>query len=283
MTEFQPQSRGSVEAIAAEIVTALRLPLVPSLIADLDQLSGFLPFAWEQLAASVETAGFLGSALYMADMALDAVEEVYDEPQLSRTTLADDGLGEDELDELVAVLDVFHWLHPQLLLLAAALAEAFDRGQVGGQGRAEERVLTDRDAAHLATPVRLVTPDSAPLPAVAAALGLDAAPDLYRAVACWPRYLEPAWDELQHLSAYPDFRRRGRALYYYARSGARFLATPLQLDEAALREAGISTATAEAARSVVDRALPGLATMMMHTCAMRVGLGIHDREVVQSP
>ena len=281
MSHTEPPEQGS-EAIADGIAAALRVPLVPSLVEALDSIPGFLPFVWPQLAPSVATAGFLGSALYMADMALDAVEGVYDEPLLSRTTLLAGGLAEEELDQLVAAVDVFHWLHPQLLLLAAALAEGFERGEVGGQGRVEERAFTDRDAAHLATPVPLVGSDVPPLPDVAKALGLRSAPDLYRAVAHWPRYLEPAWEELQHLSAYPDFRRRGRALYYYARSGARFLATPLRLSDEALHAAGVTADAAAAARGAIDAAVPALATMMMHTCAMRVGLGILDREVVQT-
>ena len=266
---------------AAAIASALRTPLVPSLLRDLEVAPTLLAYLWEQLATSVDTAGFLGSALYMADMALDAVEEVY-EPQFSQQALIEGGLATTDLEELVAVLDVFHWLHPQLLLLTSAIAEGFQRGRVGGQGRVEERAWSERDGAHLDTVVELAPPETAPLPEVAEMLGLSGAPDLYRAVARWPRYLAPAWEELQHLSAYPDFRRRGRALYYYARAGARFLAEPLDLTSDALNAAGVAPDEVEAARAIVDGTLPALATMMMHTCAMRVGLGIHDREVVQA-
>ncbi len=266
---------------AAAIASALRTPLVPSLLRDLEVAPTLLAYLWEQLATSVDTAGFLGSALYMADMALDAVEEVY-EPQFSQQALIEGGLATTDLEELVAVLDVFHWLHPQLLLLTSAIAEGFQRGRVGGQGRVEERAWSERDGAHLDTVVELAPPETAPLPEVAEMLGLSDAPDLYRAVARWPRYLAPAWEELQHLSAYPDFRRRGRALYYYARAGARFLAEPLDLTSDALNAAGVAPDEVEAARAIVDGTLPALATMMMHTCAMRVGLRIHDREVVQA-
>jgi hypothetical protein len=128
--------------------------------------------------------------------------------------------------------------------------------------------------------VRLASPETSPLPEVAQALGVAAPPDLYRAAAMWPRYLETAWEELQHLVAYPDFRRRGRALYFYARSGARFLAQPVRANPDALRAAGLSEDAVAAARRTLDAALPAMATMMMHAEAMRVGLGIRDREVV---
>src|SRR5690606_35611530 len=113
-----------------------------------------------------------------------------------------------------------------------------------------------------------------PLPEVVEALGLDEPPDLYRAVAHWPGYLGVAWEELQHLAAYPDFRRRGRGLYFYARSGARFLAEPLRANPEALRAAGLDERSIEVARATLDRALPALATMMMHVEAMRIGLGV---------
>lgn len=269
----------ATEALLAEMRAALRLPFTPEPLARLAQAEGYLALVWPQVAPSVETAGFLGSARYMADMALDAVEAVY-EPQLSRAALREAGLGPGDLDALAAVIDLFHYTQPQLLLVLAALAEAFERPQVGGQGRPDPREATARERAHLALPVRLAPPGTAPLPEVAEALGLDGPPDLYRAVAGWPRYLDAAWEELQHLAAYPDFRRRGRALYFYARSGARFLAQPVRANADALRESGLAEDAIATARRTLDAALPAMATMMMHAEAMRVGLGIRDREVV---
>lgn len=267
----------TAEAVAA----ALRSPFVPVVIADLGACEGVLEAVWPQLEPSVETAGFLGSALYMADMALDAVEEVYDEPTLSRESLLAGGLSEADLDHVVAVLDVFHWLQPQLLLLLAALAEAHEAPSVGGQGNPEPREPSEREQAHIVTPVELAAPDAGLLPEVPAELQLDAPPDLYRAIAVWPGYFEAVWDELQHLVAYPLFRQRGRALYFYARSSSRFLAVPLRADEAALREAGMRPYAIAEARAIVERALPAVATMMMHCTAMRVGLGLREREVVR--
>ena len=265
--------------LLAEMRRALRLPFTPQPIVRLAEAEGYLAYVWPQLAPSVETAGFLGSARYMADMALDAVEAVY-EPVLSRASLVEGGMTAAALDALAGVIDLFHYTQPQLLLLLAALAEAWDRDAVGGQGRLEAREASAREDAHVALRLELVAPGAPPLPAVAEALGVEAAPDLYRAVAAWPRYLEATWEELEHLVAYPEFRRRGRALYFYARSGARFLARPLRANPAALREAGLDEAAIASARRTLDAALPAVATMMMHAEAMRAGLGLRDREVV---
>ena len=60
----------------------------------------------------------------------------------------------------------------------------------------------------------------------------------------------------------------------------RFLAVPLRADAAALREAGMTEDTIVEAHGAVDRMLPALATMLMHCTAMRVGLGLRQREVV---
>lgn len=271
---------GNDQALVAEMTAGLRTSFVPSVLRQLADIDGFLEAVWPQLAPSVDTAGFLGSALYMADMALDAVEEVYDEPTLSRESLLAGGMSEADLDRVVAVLDVFHWLQPQLLLVLAALAEAHEAPSVGGQGRPEPREPSEREQAHVATPVELAPPDAGLLPEVPAELQLDAPPDLYRAIAVWPGYFGAVWDELQHLVAYPLFRQRGRALYFYARSSSRFLAAPLHADEAALRAAGMRPYAIAEARDAVDRALPAVATMMMHCTAMRVGLGLREREVV---
>ncbi len=268
--------------VADEVRVALRAPIVPSPVARIIEAApGYLDVVWPRVASSVGTAGFLGSALYLADMALTEVEAVY-EPVLTRGALHEAGVDDGEIAALLDVLDCFHYGQPQLLLLLAALAEAFGRDRVGGYGKPEPRAVTERERAHLALDVRLAPPDAGLLPEIAAALNLDAAPDLYRTVAMWPAYLGVAWEELQHLAAYPPFRRRGRGLYFYARSGARFLAEPLEADPAALRAAGLDDAMIEAARAAVDDALPAVAMMVMHAEAMRLGLGMRTREVVQA-
>jgi hypothetical protein len=263
-----------------QIASALRSPYLPAVFAELVSAGGYLNAVWPQLASSVETAGFLGSALYMADMSAAGVEEVY-EPVLSRASLlAARALTDAEADALIELLDVFHWVQPQALLLVAALAEALDQPRVGGEGRPDAREPSDREQSHLRTTVAFVPAETAPLPEVAELLRIEPAPELYRAVAGWPGYLDVAWEELQHMATYPDFRRRGRALYFYARSSARFLAEPLEANSEALAERGVGAADLAVARETIDGALPVLATMMMHCSAMRFALGVMTREVV---
>ncbi|HJM76256.1 MAG TPA: hypothetical protein QGI71_10450 [Dehalococcoidia bacterium] len=263
-----------------QIASALRSPYLLAVFAELASAGGYVDAVWPQLASSVETAGFLGSALYMADMSAAGVEEVY-EPVLSRASLLAAGaLTEHEADALIELLDVFHWVQPQALLLVAALAEALDQPRVGGEGRPDPRERSEREQSHLAASVSFVPAETAPLPQVAEVLQIEPAPELYRAVGGWPGYLDVAWAELQHMATYPDFRRRGRALYFYARSSARFLAEPLEANPEALAERGVSEADVAAARETIDRALPVLATMMMHCSAMRFALGVTTREVV---
>ena len=263
----------------AEVAATFRAPVAPEFFARLlDDAPRYLAHVWPVLKTSVDTEGFIGSALYMADMALDAVEEAY-EP-----VLTPDGIREavpsEELAAVEQALDVFHYLQPQALLAGAALAEAFERTAVGGAGRIEARHERPRDATHLAVgiPERAI---ATPLMVeIAELLQLEAAPQLYAVLGNWPAYLEVAWDELQHLAAYPDFRRRGRALYFYARSGSRFLAEELRADQDALRAAGIEDEEIAVARTIVDASLPALATMVMHVTAMRLALGHREREVV---
>lgn len=263
-----------------EIRLAFRSPFLPASVHRLANAEGYLEVVWPKVRSSVETAGFLGSALYMTDMALDAVEQVY-EPVLSPDALLAADATEGDLEALADVIDVFHYVQPQVLLVFAALAEAMGRPHVGGYGKPDPRPVSEREERHLATSIPAAPEDAPPLPEVREVLGLTSTPDLYRAVAAWPAYLRAAWEELQHLAAYPDFRRRGRGLYYYARSGARFLAEPLEADPDALRAAGLGDAAIEAARAALDEALPALAMMMMHAEAMRLGLGIATREVVK--
>ncbi len=272
----------SASRLAESAAEALRSPFVPRPLLDLASCGAYLALVWPQLAPSVETAGFVGSALYMVDMALDAVESVY-QPILSRQSLLGGALTEADLAQLETTLDTFHWVQPQVLLLLAALAEGWDAPRVGGQGKPEPRQTSAREARHLATSIDFASDEAGPLPEVREALQIAATPDLYRAIAVWPGYLQAAWDELQHLVAYPLFRQRGRALYFYARSSSRFLAQPIEVSRDALLARGAQAADLDRAHAVIEAALPAMATMMMHCCAMRVGLGLTEREVVRLP
>jgi hypothetical protein len=255
---------------------------VPAVFEALARCDGYLAIVWPQLAPSVETAGFRDSALYLADMALEAVAAEL-EPALTREALRVAGLGAHALEAVVATLDVFQWVTPQTLLLCAALAEAAEQPRIGGEGRPEPRATVPRETAHLAMPIVLAPLDTPPLPAIALALQLAEAPELYRALAALPdgtgpAYLALAWAETQHVAVFPALRRRGRALYYYARSAARFLAQPLAADAAALAVAGLAPEAFVTARAVLAEALPATATMLIHCAALRVGLGLTGRE-----
>ncbi len=248
----------------------------------LARCEGYLDAVWSRLAPSVETAGFRDSARYLADMALEAVEAELGVAAPGAPLTFD--LRPDALEAAVASLDVFQWVAPQALLLCAALAEAAEQPSVGGEGRAEPRITLPREMVHLETQIVLAAPELLPLPTIASALQLITAPDLYRALATLPgggppSYLELAWGETQHLAAFPALRRRGRALYYYARSAARFLAYPLEADAAALARAGVSVEAFAAARAVLADAVPALATELMHCAALRARLGLTAREV----
>ncbi len=259
------------------VARGLRSPYLPTpLLRIVD--GGYLHAVWTQLEPSVETDGFIESARYMADMALDAVLQQY-EPVSDRAELLRVGLSTDELDAVASTLDTLQLVQPQLLLVLAALAEARNASSVGGGGRPAPRASTDRERAHLRGRLLLAPPTQAPLPAIATALGAVEAPDLYRAISPWPAYLDATWAELQHLDALPLLRDRARGLYYYARDAARFLARPMRANREALAAAGVPDAARLAAESTIDEALPLTATMLVHCSAMRVALGITAPEV----
>ena len=263
-------------------VDGFRSKWIPSLFNQLEtDAPNYLTYIWPTVMKSIDTQGFLGSALYMADMALDACELVY-EPQTSRSDLVSHGMTNTDIHELEAVLDLFHYVQPQVLLIGAALAEAFNREQIGGQGSVQVRELSDREKNHLNVEVKMDDADHSFFSNIIDVLQLKKAPDLYRALGKWQSAVDIFWDELQHLATYPDFRRRGRALYYYARAGSKFLAVPLNADIPSLKKIGISDEEIMRAQQIVNDNVPVLAMMIMHSTAIRLALGHSTREVVQS-
>jgi hypothetical protein len=87
------------------------------------------------------------------------------------------------------------------------------------------------------------------------------------------------WLEIRELQAYPEFRRRARALYYYSKSGSRFLASPLAANDFVLGEL-VTAEEISKIRDCLEEELLQTATMMMHVEAMRLVIGINTREVV---
>jgi len=258
------------EAIFEEIKQFFYIPFIPSAFLRLADTPEYLSHVWPALKVSLDTVGFLNSARYMADMAMEATEEVY-EPIFCPTS--------NEAKELAHVIDVFHYVQPQILLILAALREALDRDSVGGAGSVELRSPTERELIHRDTEIMLgeefVESDD-----IASVLGLDKPPDLYQSLAYFPKFLGPVWLEIRELQAYPEFRRRARALYYYSKSGSRFLASPLAANDFVLGELGVTAEEISKIRDCLEEELLQTATMMMHVEAMRLVIGINTREVV---
>ena len=263
-------SESHSELIFGEIKQSFHISFIPSAFLRLAETKGYLPHVWPALRFSLDTMGFLNSARYMADMAMDATEEVY-EPIFS--------LASNETKELAHIIDVFHYVQPQILLILAALREALDRDSVGGAGRVESRVLTERESIHRNTEIALER-EFKESGDIAVVLGLDKPPDLYRSLAYFPKFLGHVWAEIRELQAYPEFRRRARALYYYSKSGSRFLASPLSANDLALGRLGITADSISKIRECLEEELLQTATMMMHVEAMRLAIGINTREVV---
>jgi hypothetical protein len=258
------------ELIFGEIKHSFHIPFVPTAFQRLAETQDYLQHVWPALKFSLDTVGFLSSACYMSDMAMDATEEVY-EPIFS--------LASNETRELAQIIDLFHYVQPQILLILAALREALDRDSVGGAGSVESRALTERESIHRNTEVALGK-EFKESGDMAGVLGLDKPPDLYRALAHFPKFLGPVWEEIKELQAYPEFRRRARALYYYSKSGSRFLASPLSANDLVLGKLGIEANAISKIRECLEEELLQTATMMMHVEAMRLVIGINTREVV---
>ncbi len=269
----------STRAVFDEARASMRAPFTPALFRTLGRWPAYLELVWPQLRPSVETAGFRGSAQYLAAMAREAVDQFY-EPVFGPESLRQAGLTDADLAGIAATLEVLHLTNPQALLLAGALTEAIERPRVGGQGRPEPRDLSDEEARIAAYEWRMAEEAELP-PAVRALaddvktiLGLPFLTDDFRALARWPAFLEQAWAELRELRVYKLFRQRGRGLYFYARSSSRFLAQPLEANAERLRAAGLTDGDIDGVADALRMFCGVLPNHMMNTAAMQHALGI---------
>ena len=269
----------SVGRLFAEQRDALRLPFTPALFRTLARWPSYLEHVWPQLVPAVETSGFRGSSLYLGAMAREAIDQFY-EPGFDPESLTDSGVSDASIPSIVGMLEVLQFANPQSLLLAGALAEGLEKPTVGGMGRPEPRELTELEARVRVYPWR--APEEADLPAdlrdtledVKTILGLPFLTDDFRAIACWPPLLEQSWAELRELRVYKLFRQRGRALYYYARSSAKFLAQPISVSRERLAEIGLSGDDIHDIGEVLRMFCGILPNHIMNNAAMLLAFGV---------
>tara|TARA_B110000196_G_C21145188_1_gene666181 strand:- start:2507 stop:3310 length:804 start_codon:yes stop_codon:yes gene_type:complete len=261
------------------ITSTLRSPFLPTPFKKLGQHKIYFEIFFMQILDSIDTQGFIDNALYVADISLEPVEFIIAMNEHKKF------FNKYDLEfkkNITSILNIFDYQQPQVLLILAALLEAFENDTVGGNGSLAPRI--DRTQEKDNQKFNLVLPDSEDFHLSKEFEELfesDSVPDLYLSLTNHQDYLVYIWENLQHLSSFPDVRKRIRGIYYYAISSSKFLAKPIHGSVQECISVGISLDEINAIKGLLSSNLSMYSTMIMHCAAMRVGLGINQKKVIK--
>ncbi len=267
----ESEAAGKIKGVYDDIKSTLRTPVVGSLFRALAVYPDYLQVAWIGLKPNVQTVFFETRTDQLRAFAVQSL------PLTSAPPAPEAALQS---------LDVFRYLNPKLLLVAATLKSASsgqqprlteltrdEKRQVApGIPRDAQAVVSGDDSAASAEPSGL-------LDQMRSELGLPLVPDEYRALAQWPDYLSGAWAAVQRLMAAPEYSRFERQLRRSCEET--ILALPYRIDISphVLRQSGLSEADLDGVQRVLNtyyRALPGLLAG-----GALLAVGAHGQEAAQ--
>ncbi len=249
-------AEGNLKGIYGDIKATFRVPIVNLVFRVLATEPDFLGTAWRQLHTNLQTVYCEEQADLIRSVAVQAVSAMGSAP----------GSGGADTD---AVLQVFHYVNPKVLLAVGALRAA-SSGQypkLAELPAAQKRQIRSGVPSSMPATITMVDPASAE-PAVRAifqdiqsTLALPAVNSDYRALACWPEYLQVAWQSLKPLVTTPEYRQAQRDLRRMVEEVILALPFRMDINPHTLRHCGLSERQLDWIRSTLDAyyaLLPGL-------------------------
>ncbi|MBZ4411474.1 halocarboxylic acid dehydrogenase DehI family protein [Myxococcus sp. XM-1-1-1] len=220
----EQEARGDVERVYHELRRTMRVTGVDVSLRTWAAWPRFFVAMWEAMGPNVETRAFEESALELWQQTLD-------------TTVAWDELGAWEAAKLGpsqrfhvrGVLELYETMLPRVTLMVAAVRLALEgqrvgRGESPGVGERLERGAPSRMAAMEWVAEKPTEPGvKAVFADIVKTVGPPGVPGEYRALACWPGYLEAAWRRLKPRIGDASYQQAAEVLRESARRRAREL------------------------------------------------------------
>ena len=266
-----------------DIRHCLRTSYVPLTFRTLAPHRGVLRATWQQLKPNVVTRAFeelssdMRAALAKAptDMGTRLIEPV----------LASNGVDVDELDEVREQINLFHYTEPKVVLCLAALAQ-LPNGPVGARHQIRRSLLESIPTEAAADVPELILAPEEPggvlgeeLHEIMRTLGLPVAEIDLRAMAHWPEFFEPAWDEVGPIFQHREIASTMSGLQERARRLVEFIPHRMDATQGLLGEAPEAMASIGRATSAL---LEPTLRLSLFIAALKVALD-GPQEALDSP
>lgn len=275
------EAAGEIERVYHQIRQSLRVTGVNLIFRKWASQEGLLPVIWDAVRHNLETRAFESAADQVrADAARSAVA-------LGRLGATDDvALGESQTYQVRWALELYHYINPKLLLIAAMVR----RGLTGESSHpaappepAVEYIERGFPPRMFAMEMEDAEPDDERLREIFAdiqqTLSLESINSDYRTLALWPDYLTAVWTKLKPMVQRPQYDQAVSSLRERARTLAAGMLFPVPLGRDRIEGAGADFGKAVESAEAFERLLPGL--------ILNVALCLHDwrsgDELARSP
>lgn len=254
------EAEGEVERVYHEIRQVLRVTGVNLNFRTWAGYDKFLPAMWDAIRPNAETCAFEEAADRIRSEAARAAVAL---GRLEAASAA--RLGESQAYQIRAVLDLYHYINPKLLLLTAAVRLAFAGEPVGQEaGIASGIELLERGSPARMYPMEMESeePDDQRLQDlfkdIKQTLSLPSINSDYRSLALWPDYLAAAWARLKPITQRSEYAEAADRLREMSRSLARALPYAVPLTREKVEELGADAAAVAKTTERFEALLPGL-------------------------
>ncbi|MCP3166140.1 halocarboxylic acid dehydrogenase DehI family protein [Myxococcus qinghaiensis] len=252
-------AEGGVERVYHELRRTMRVTGVDVSLRTWAAYPRFFVAMWEAMEPNVETRAFEEAALGLWQEVLDSTVQWEVLGAWNAVTL-----GPSQRFHARGALELYETMQPRVLLMVSAVRMALE-GQVVGQSGA----LGTLERLERGVPSRMAAMEwVAEKPADAAlrslfadivkTVGPPGVPGEYRAMACWPSYLETAWRRLKPRMKDEDFQEEADRLLESARRRARALPYPVALSRERVAALGEDADAVLKVTQALERRSPAL-------------------------
>lgn len=253
------EAEGEIERVYHEIRQTLRVTGVNLLFRKWAG-DGLLPVIWKALRPGVETRAFERAA---DRLRVEAAQAALALEPLGPSLLT--AVGESQAFHIGSALDLYHYINPKLLLIAAMTRQGLAKKTLQHSSPLDH----DPELIERGFPPRMYAmemedqhPDDERLRElfedIQKTLSLQSINSDYRTLALWPDYLAAAWARLKPIVQRPEYVRRIDSLRQLAEVLAAELPFPAKIGRETLRDAGVDSRAAGESVQSFERLLPGL-------------------------
>lgn len=265
-------ARGHTAEIYDEIKEALGIPRVNMMFQVLASFPEFFDLFWRALKPVVETQEFFSFSNRLSAEAYTRMHNYFPVPDLQRK-LKELEFSPGAQNELHQVAELYHYNYSILLLVNAALVQAFDNpGKPQGRGAtpayhpvfAAKPILVEEEAAP--APTRKIYDD------IKRTMNTPFLNTSYLNFGRWPDFLQAYWESLKPLVRTPLYEQHRLAMRESALAFASELPEPLQLSAEQLEDAGVPERDVNTVIQLADLFLELLSKQILNTAFAKIGL-----------